>query len=407
MGLLAADPPLPFIAAVHFLAGPSPESTMVVFGLSLSANTLGFRNTGPWFEAGYRVEAVFRRAGETLREVMRDELVRVATYAETQRIDESVIFQQSFILTPGEITASITIRDRTRGDRGQTTGSFVVPAFDEVNGVSALIPVHDATPRSARRMHPDLVLNPRAMAVYGRDSLQLYLEGHGRVRDMPIVLRALSTEDGAELWRDTVVLRRPTGAEDLATGVVTLGPETLPVGEFRLLAWATGAAEVRATPALIAVSDQWAVGDFSQLLSLLRYFPSAAELQALRGAGAQGRTDLWRSFWRSTDPDPRTVNHEALDQYLERVRGANTRFAEAGTYGWLTDRGEVYITLGEPDEIVEQRAPAGVQVGWIRWEYRHHSLVLNFFDENDLGEFRLTDESRVAYQHVLQKQRAR
>ena len=59
-------------------------------------------------------------------------------------------------------------------------------------------------------------------------------------------------------------------------------------------------------------------------------------------------------FWVSTDPDPGTPENEAIEQYLERVSIAYERFLDglAGE-GWRTDRGEVYLTFGEPDMIEE------------------------------------------------------
>src|SRR5256886_10026206 len=59
---------------------------------------------------------------------------------------------------------------------------------------------------------------------------------------------------------------------------------------------------------------------------------------------------VWREFFKATDPVPITPENEALDEYFRRVEVANERFQEAGEAGCLTDRREVYISLGEPDE---------------------------------------------------------
>src|SRR2546422_1605729 len=45
--------------------------------------------------------------------------------------------------------------------------------------------------------------------------------------------------------------------------------------------------------------------------------------------------------------------NEALEAYFRRIQIANQRFRESGDPGWLTDRGEVFITLGDPDDVFD------------------------------------------------------
>ena len=63
-----------------------------------------------------------------------------------------------------------------------------------------------------------------------------------------------------------------------------------------------------------------------------------------------------------------------------------------------SDRGEVFISLGEPDEMVEQ--PTDVITGTvraIRWRYVQYDLSLIFQDEDGFGRYRLTPVSRSAF----------
>mgnify|MGYP001163244724 CR=1 FL=1 len=111
-------------------------------------------------------------------------------------------------------------------------------------------------------------------------------------------------------------------------------------------------------------------------------------------------------FWRATDPVAVTPENEALEDYFRRVQQANLRFPEEGTPGWLTDRGEVFITLGEADEVVDQSSGldrSGLRV--IRWGYTELRLVLFFEDETGFGRFRMTPSSRSEYQQVLARVR--
>jgi GWxTD domain-containing protein len=62
------------------------------------------------------------------------------------------------------------------------------------------------------------------------------------------------------------------------------------------------------------------------------------------------------SFWRRRDPTPTTPPNEAREEHARRFAYAIRHFG-AGTPGWATDRGKIYILLGAPNAI--ERNPAG------------------------------------------------
>lgn len=83
------------------------------------------------------------------------------------------------------------------------------------------------------------------------------------------------------------------------------------------------------------------------------------------------------------------------------------RFREAGEPGWLSDRGEVFITLGEPDEIFDQSSALQGPRQIIRWNYLGLRLQLDFTDDTGFGRFRLIPAARAEYQRVLNNLRSR
>ena len=56
-------------------------------------------------------------------------------------------------------------------------------------------------------------------------------------------------------------------------------------------------------------------------------------------------------FWQRRDEDPSTPYNEFKTIYLTRVESANTRFRTMTSEGYKTDRGRIFVRLGEPDEI--------------------------------------------------------
>lgn len=398
MGLLTAPEPVPFVGNVLWLAGSGGDSTLGLVGLSLSSGALTFRRQGPLFEARYRVDAVFRRNSTVVQQFTSEETVRVETFDETQRTDESLIFQRFVLLPPETLVVSLAVRDIYSAGVSSVTATLAVPSYDEPLRLSSLVPVHEAVLRTAKSDVPDLVVNPRATAPYGSDTISLYFEAYGLEERSQVLLRALQRWDAAEVWRDSMTLSSQPG---VAAGVVRVPTSSLSVGELRFEAVLNGSPDTVRLAALVSFSDEWAISNFEQTLSLLRYFGPDSKRRALAEAPVEVRRELWKEFWRETDPDPATPENEAVNRYFARLMEANQRFGEATEPGWLTDRGEVFITLGEPDQVFESGSEfemRGLRV--IRWSYQAYRLTVDFVDETGFGRYRLTPASRAEFLSV-------
>ena len=187
-----------------------------------------------------------------------------------------------------------------------------------------------------------------------------------------------------------------------------IGPGELSVGAGRFEVVPVGAAPAaaRGAPFLVSFSDQWAITNYDQMISLLRYFDRPEWVDSLRKASPEERPAVWRRFYKSTDPASLTPENEALDRYFRRIQVANQRYQEAGDPGWLTDRGEVFVTLGDPDDVFDFSADVTrTGVRGVRWTYNTLRLTLFFQDQTGFGRFRLTPLSRAEYQRVLARVR--
>lgn len=408
MGLLVAGPPLPFVATVRYFADSSPDSTLALFALSLANHALSFQRDGSAFTAQYHVEVAFRRDSGSARQFATDELVRVRTFQETLRADESVIYQQFVAMPPGVYTMDVTVRDRNGPAVSHRERTDTVVRFAG-QGLATPLAVYQGPGRRRRADVPKVLANPRAMLSYGADSLRFYVEVYGARPGTRLAARARD-QGGNEVWRDTLAL---AGNESLASALAVIGPGDLPVGvgRFEVAPVGAGPDAARTLPFLVSFSDQWAITNYDQMISLLRYFDRQDWVDKLRQAPPEQRPAVWREFYRATDPNPATPENEALEAYFRRVQIANQRFREAGDPGWLTDRGEVFIILGEPDDVFDfsngvTRASVGGVRG-IRWTYNALRLTLFFQDQNGFGRFRLTPLSRAEFQRAAAQARHR
>ena len=117
-------------------------------GLSLENRALAFQREGNLFVARYRVGISFQKEGARSVDLTREEVVRVPTFQETLRADESILFQQILRLTPGTYKVAVTVRDPGSTAESRAQGDYVAPSFG-TGTTSAPILAYQATGRGA------------------------------------------------------------------------------------------------------------------------------------------------------------------------------------------------------------------------------------------------------------------
>jgi GWxTD domain-containing protein len=400
MGLIADAGPLSVVGSVRLLAGPPPDTTLVLVALSLHNRGLTFRRERNEFVADYRADLQFLRGTEIVQQVARDERIRVSNFRETLRTEESVIFQQIVPVRAGDYVLSITVRDRNGPNVSRNQVTLSVPGL-VAPAVSGPIAVYEAAPRTSLSALPTLVANPRNAVAYGSDSLRFYVESYGMPTGSALAI-SVTDPAGRPVFADTVRLDTMRAVD---ARILAIAPAQLSIGRHELRIGVVGGGVVASGSFLVAFSDLWAVANFDDMLNLLRYFAPADTLRRIANAPPEERAAAWQSFWRTTDPNPVTPENEALDLYFARIQVANQRFRDEGTPGWLTDRGEVFIALGEPDEILDPRPDIQGRGRIIYWVYTQYRLQLVFIDDAGFGRFRLDPRSRSEYLVVLNRLR--
>jgi GWxTD domain-containing protein len=396
LGRLAAAEPLPFVGTVAFAAGPA-DSVIGVLGLSLENRALGFQREGNVFVARYRVSLSFKREGAPSVDVTREEIVRVPTFQETLRSDESVLFQQVLRLLPGKYAVSVTVRDVSSTSESRAQSEYTAPSFG-TGDVSAPILAYQATGRGNLADPLNLVLNPRGAVGYGSDTLLAYIEGYQFPKPTTVPFKVVDEQEHV-IYEDELRFR---GGHQVESQVIRLSPDSVSLGELRLVV-GEGQAE-RQVSALVSFTQAWVVTNFDEMVDLLRYFGHDEEVNAMRKAPKSERARMWREFYARTDPNNITPENEALNQYFGRIAQANQRFTDEGIPGWRTDRGEVFINLGPPDEAIEN-SPGTTANRILRWSYINLRLDLFFRDESGFGRLRLLPSSRADYERTLTRVR--
>lgn len=410
LGSLANGLPLPFTGSVAALPGPSADSSVVVVSLSFPTLAFSFARENDRFRANYVVAVEARQNGAVVARSESNQTVRVVSFKETQRPEESVLFQQQLLLPPGSYTIAVLVRDGSTSRSGTQEKPVEVPRFGD--RPSAPLMVIQATPRTSTGTAPELLANARNTIVLGRDSeMPLYVE----VRDSsPAGVRmqvAVRDDKGEALWQDSVTL--PVRG-NLASAVLRVPVASLGVGIVQAAVWRTGQVDTVTQRVLISFGDDLPVTTFDEMIGYLRFFASGSRLSTLKTGTPQQRALAWSAFLRETDPISITPQNEALRDYFQRIRVANERYREdQGGLGWLSDRGSVYVAFGEPDQILElnsqgQQAVSVGQRGRIQqWDYTSERLRLYFIDQTGFGRWRFFDSGAANFQSALQRRLTR
>jgi GWxTD domain-containing protein len=322
MGLLATSGALPFVASLRVLAGPTPDSTLLVLAISLASESLAFRRTDTTYVANYRVSVEF--GADPRLTLKSDETVRIGSYEETRRAGESILFQRFLAVPSGTYDVRVRVRDLRNDTEGVSEGIVTVPPVGVTPGLAAPVPVYRGTARDSFSETPRLVVNPRGSGAYGVDTLRLYLEGY----QLPVgsVARVWATDpQGRIVWRDSLTVER---ARVLSGWVIDVPPHVLPVGRIDVRAQWLDRPPSDRLALLMSLSERWITLTFEEMLSLLRYYEHPAAVDSLERTPADQRADEWSRFLQATDPNTDTPAHEGLDAYFRRLVDANRRFSE-------------------------------------------------------------------------------
>lgn len=365
------------------------------------------------FEATYTVTLdvhAVNDAGEQQSLVLSRQFERrvtVTDYEETQgaeRVDRAV---QSVELPAGRYAVAVSVEDGSSGRTSTRELAHTVRPVSSALSISDPILVDRYDPAS-RTFEP----NVGAAISTEQDGFSVYYEIHApaasaldvtyvvteqnRVQERPAfaALLGLAPRQQADLGTPVVHRERldvPAGTTPAAFRVETAA---LSVGDYEMtVRLETPEGEVVAEADRL-FSVRWMgldaqIADLDEAIAQLRYVARDRDVRGMRDAATpQERLRMFQEFWGRRDPTPGTSRNERMEEYYFRVAYANERYTRMRDAGWSTDRGEVYIRFGEPDQVEDHPFNFGTQPYQI-WTYFRSGRRFIFVDENGGGDFQL------------------
>jgi GWxTD domain-containing protein len=139
------------------------------------------------------------------------------------------------------------------------------------------------------------------------------------------------------------------------------------------------------------------------------YIITSTERDVFLKLSTDRERDLFiEAFWKHRDPTPDSAANEFKTEHYRRIAYANQSLGrEAPVPGWKTDRGRIYIILGEPKEKQNFTGRHGL-TDCETWFYQGltdqglpEGFTLLFFKERGAGPYRLYSPSRDGPQALL------
>ena len=118
-----------------------------------------------------------------------------------------------------------------------------------------------------------------------------------------------------------------------------------------------------------------------------RYLLTNNERKELKRSSKKDKERLFVNFWKSRDNTPSSEFNEVMHEFYNRIDYANEHF-DGWKSGWETDRGQIYILFGPPDNIFRTQSFNTNAISQT-WEYYRISKQFNFIDQNGFGDYRL------------------
>ncbi len=222
-----------------------------------------------------------------------------------------------------------------------------------------------------------------------QDTVCVYAELYHRGLEYPVVdLSWRLSDSSGETVREGS--RSVTGGRELTSLSWPVPVADLWLDAYRVAVEVrAGAFETRAetSVSLLAESPEALSRFLNESIEVLALIAEDSEIDPLRNAPSAERREAWHEFWKKRDPTPESPLNEFKEEFFRRVHFANRNFGILRP-GWQTDRGEIYITHGDPDEIT--RDPHSYYGRTLEvWFYDRLGRRFVFVDRNGYGDFEL------------------
>lgn len=342
------------------------DSTVEFIQIAVPAREIVYAESGRLYKAELGVKISLERDGERL--YFRD--FRLEDFRNRDGILNPagfIYYADSVLVSAGEYDISIEVID-LKNRKSTLLGLFFKKYYKASLKANIIAPYID--PQAPFLSEPFFVWSfsgrdefvPNPMKVYGleNDSLSCFIKA--RLNDkfigkrVGVAMKIFSGEGDSLLALDSTSV---SVDEREMTFVGGFDLRSYPSGGYLFRASVYGDSGVIHSEAPFSVVWElrnWQRPERDQLLEAKIVFDSDNYEEFIM-SGAGKRENMLREFWKEVDPTPGTAVNEKYQNFLERVKYAEKHYG-GFVRGAQSDRGDIYIRFGKPDQIIEASVPA-------------------------------------------------
>lgn len=382
-----------------------------------------FEDKNGVFEAiGFLYAEAFDKDGGLVDSTSRFVIMSVQFLEDAYKKDVRIFEVLPLLLAPGKYSLRVTAVDATTKRSGIATFELNVRNFEGDNlMMSDLEMAYDIQPEDTTAGSSSLIkANRRVLPNPNRyfsndDTLVYYYTEIYNLSDKSApsndftVQATLHDAFGYELRRFALRTHKKPGTTAVLTDAVPI--KGVPGGTYELHIevkdLATGLKTSSAKRFMMiygfeqlsptmADSTAFTESDAALMEQVIKYISSAEEKNMYRELDLEGKKAFLVQFWDRKNPKPGSPVNEFKNEVFRRFAYANQYYSTtivAKDDGWRTDRGRIYITFGNPDNIERHPSSMG-QKPYERWFYdrlpgQSGNDYCLFVDQDGYGNYRL------------------
>ena len=373
-----------------YVAGDS--GTVLDVSFEIPYTSLSFLRQGGEFVARYQLSV---QVSDARRDMLVGDVwqkaVRLSEYDATVARDSVETGAVSLFVPVAALDVRVEV-----SDQGSERSALALFRIDRPTGGLAVRLYKSGRPASLRKygIGDTLVAVAEAVSPQDRiDSCRFVLKHDRRVvtcatvaaTDSPPQNAGNGATGGAQ--RRAAAFSYPIGD---STGLTRLGG-----GEYLLEVAGLGAGRPLNATERFRVEVPFFLDDSAYQLRVrqLIYVASAEEVKQLRSVPRGERERVWRDFWKKKSRSPISGRYVSEDEYFERIDYAQEHF-DHGDRGYLSDRGQVYVRYGPPDQI--DARPFDIDSpAYEVWYYYELNRQFEFVDRFGAGEYVLQNREAL------------
>ena len=377
-----------------------PNSGRLDLYVQIPFSKLEFIGGVKGFTAQYSIKAeisVLDKEGRPLSVIQApvwEQSVTVPFYAQTQSDSRFDLTTQTITLDPGRYLIAVQLSDK-RGRKNFFKEILAYArSFDEPLGLSDIV-LLDAFDEQEQ------ILTPRITPDISADvaEMQFYYEVYADIDQTLIFAEELLSEP-IPMAPPEVSFKTLHASKDtvqISAGrhhrVGTIPVSDLVAGNYLLRVSMRDTTGRERAAVEQPVAARWGgltayVQRLDEAITQLAYVASGRELGKIRRAESEAdRLRLFQEFWEKRDPTPGTARNERMEEHYYRIDYANRNFGH-NTPGWLTDRGQVFVLHGHPEDVQRQVYSYNNRP-WEVWYFYSIGRQFVFVDKTGFGDYEL------------------